>query len=228
MSNSPKTWTHASVSSKTERPHLYTSANHKVKLPPSGKGLEDGSSPKSSSLPISHRAYPGTTKHCDLVWLTQICHHVELTVPWVEKMEEACESRKLCYENLCIKCEDKGWACQLMPIEVGFDGFIGLSTTRLGLTTNRARWRATQQLQSGVERASSWIWSKVRKSTITCDKTALLPLTPSSPPSPYPSCTPSPSSPSPLPFPIPSSAYRASHSTCSPMASPDGWSCWRR
>ena len=38
--------------------------------------LEDGCWPKrSSSLPTSHRAYPGTTRHCDMVWHSQTRHH---------------------------------------------------------------------------------------------------------------------------------------------------------
>ena len=108
-----------------------------------------------------------------------------------------------------------------MPIEVGCRGFTGRTTTsyltRLGLT-NRARRRATQQLQTAAERASSWIWSKVRKST-----TAWLNRPPSSF-LPYPHPTP-PHSPFPHPLPpsphhlhpFPSSAYRASSSTCSPQ-----------
>ena len=81
-------------------------------------------------------------------------------------------------------------------IEVGCRGFIGRTTTsyltRLGLT-NRARQRATQQLPTAAERASSWIWSKVRKSTTVWQN---------SPPSsllPYPHPTPTPPSPHPLP-----------------------------
>ena len=120
-----------------------------------------------------------------------------------------------------MECEDKGWASQVMPIEVGCRGFAGRTTTsyltRLGLT-NRARRRATQQLQTAAEKASSWIRSKVRKST-----TAWLNRPPSSF-LPYPHPTP-PHSPFPHPLPpsphhlhpFPSSAYRASSSTCSPQ-----------
>ena len=40
------------------------------------KGLEDGCWPKrSSSLPTPHRAYPGTTRHCDMVRHSQARHH---------------------------------------------------------------------------------------------------------------------------------------------------------
>ena len=147
---------------------------------------------------------------------------VELTVPWEENMEEAFERKKLRYENLRMECEDKGWARQVMPIEVGCCGFIGRTTTsyltRLGLT-NRARRRATQQLQTAAERASSWIWSKVRKSTTAWQNrppSSLLPYPHPTPPQPHPSPTLS----LPLPttsIPIPSSAYRASRSTCSPQ-----------
>ena len=34
---------------------------------------------------------------------------LELTVPWEENMEEAFERNKLCYENLRMECEDKGF-----------------------------------------------------------------------------------------------------------------------
>ena len=43
---------------------------------PRSKGLEDGCWPKrSSSLPTPHRAYPGTTRHCDMVRHSQARHH---------------------------------------------------------------------------------------------------------------------------------------------------------
>ena len=144
---------------------------------------------------------------------------VELTVPWEENMEEAFERKKLRYENLRMECEDKGWACQVMPIEVGCRGFIGRTTTsyltRLGLT-NRARRRATQQLQTAAERASSWIWSKVRKSTTAWQNRPPSSLLPYPHPTPHPSPTLSLPPPT-TSIPIPSSAYRASRSTCSPQ-----------
>ena len=170
------------------------SIRHESEDPRSCKGLEDGCWPKrSSSLPTPHRAYPGTTRHCDMVWHSQVCVIiVELTVPWKENLEEAFETKKLRYENLRMECEDKGWACQVMPIEVGCRGFIGRTTTsyltRLGLT-NRARRKATQQLQTAAERASSWIWSKVRKSTTAWQNrppSSLLPYPHPTPPFPHP------------------------------------------
>ena len=126
-----------------------------------------------------------------MIWHSQACCIVELTVPWEMNMEEAFERKKLWYKNLHMECEDKEWAYQVMPIEVGCRGFIGRTTTsyltRLGLT-NRAIWRVTQQLQTAVERASSWIWSKIRKSTIARQNrppSSLLPYPQPTPPQPH-------------------------------------------
>ena len=91
---------------------------------------------------------------------------VELTVPWEENMEEAFERKKTRYETLRTECEDNGWTCQVLPIEVGCRGFIGRSTTsylsKLGLTSHMRR-STIQRLQSAAEGASSWIWSKARQ-----------------------------------------------------------------
>ena len=88
---------------------------------------------------------------------------VELTVPWEENMEEAYERKKTRYETLRTECEDNGWTCHVIPIEVGCLGFIGRSAmtylTKLGLTS-RVRKRTIQRLQAVAENASSWIWSK--------------------------------------------------------------------
>ena len=158
-----------------------------------------------------------------MVWHSQARHHcgADCTMEG-EHGRSLREKKKLGYENLRMECEDKGWACQVMPIEVGCRGFIGRTTTsyltRLGLT-NRARRRAIQQLQTAAERASSWIWSKVRKSTTVWQNrppSSVLPYP--QPPHPNPTLPPpSPSLPPTTSIPIPSNAYRASRSTCSPQ-----------
>ena len=139
-------------------------------------------------------------------------------------MEETFWGKKFRYENLRIECENKGWARQVMPIQVGCRGFISLTTTSYMTRlrpTNRARRRATRQHQTAAERASSWIWSKVRKST-TAWQIAFLPLsfltpppthhlTPTNPPTPNPTPTPNPpNTTTTTSIPIPSSAYRTS------------------
>ena len=100
--------------------------------------------------------------------------------------------------------------------------------TRPGLT-NRARRRATQQLQTAVERTSSWIRSKVRQST-----TAWLNRPPSSL-LPYPHPTPLRPHPSPTTvsphhlhrYPLECIQSIPQH-LLPPVTSPCGWSCWRR
>ena len=47
---------------------------------------------------------------------------VELTVPWEGNMEWAYE-RKLCrYEEVREVCDDRGWICDVLPVEVGCRG----------------------------------------------------------------------------------------------------------
>ena len=91
---------------------------------------------------------------------------VELTVPWEENMLEAYERKKTKYETLRSECEEKGWSCHVLPIEVGCRGFVGHTTisflTKLGLSS-RPRKTVTLRLQVAAEHASSWIWSKARK-----------------------------------------------------------------
>ena len=43
---------------------------------------------------------------------------VELTVPSEENMEEACERKKLCYENLRMECEAKDGHVKWCPLRL--------------------------------------------------------------------------------------------------------------
>ena len=197
----------------------------RAKVPPSCKGLEDGCWPKrSSSLSTSHRAYPGTTRHCDMVRHSQARHHCGADCTLGGE-----HGRSLREEETPVRESMHGmWRQRMglskMPIEVGCRGFIDRTTTsyltRLGLT-NRARRRATQQLQTAAERASSWIWSKVRKST-----TAWLNRPPSSllpyPPTPHPNPPPSPS----LPPPPPSLSPRVHTEHPAALAPPNDITRW--
>ena len=82
---------------------------------------------------------------------------IELTVPWEENQEEAHEWKKNCME--------KGWICHVIPIEVGCRGFLGHSVisflSKIGIT-GRSLKVTSNRLQTAVQYASSWIWSKVR------------------------------------------------------------------
>ncbi len=105
-----------------------------------------------------------------IVWsdATKRVHLAELTVPWEDNMQEAYERKKAKYDPLRADCEDKGWSCQVFPIEIGCRGFIGRSTisflTRLGVNNHKMR-AVTKRLQTAAERASSWIWSKSHDNT---------------------------------------------------------------
>ena len=107
-------------------------------------------------------------------------------------------------------------ACQVMPMEVGYRGFVGRTTTsylsRLALT-NRARRRATHQRQTAAERASNWIWSKVRKSTTAWRNrppSSLLPYPHPTPPNPtLPTDPLTPSQPPPSLSPLMHTEHRA-------------------
>ena len=154
-----------------------------------------------------------------VIWSDTVKHVaiIELTVPWEGNMEEAFERKKL-------------QACQVIPIEVGCRGFIGRTTTsyltRLGLM-NRARRRATLQLQATAERASSWIWSKVRKST-AARQISLFPLSSPAPtpPNPYPYPHPLPSSPNHLHSYSLECIQSIPQRFLPPVTPPSGWSCW--
>ena len=90
---------------------------------------------------------------------------VELTVPWEENVEEAYERKKARYEDLRAECEDNGWSCVVLPVEVGCRGFVGRSVFKflslLGVN-GRKKSTITTRLQEEAEKASRWIWSKAR------------------------------------------------------------------
>ena len=90
---------------------------------------------------------------------------IELTVPWEDNMEWAHERKAARYADLKAQCEDKGWACQVFPIEVGCRGFVGRSVLalmkRLGVKP-RATQALVKALQETAESSSSWIWSARR------------------------------------------------------------------
>ena len=52
---------------------------------------------------------------------------IELTVPWEENWEEAQEQKKNRHETLHAYCVEKGWTCQVIPIEVCCCSFLGHS-----------------------------------------------------------------------------------------------------
>ena len=92
---------------------------------------------------------------------------IELTVPWEGNMEYAYERKKTRYETLRSQCEERGWSCHVLPVEVGCRGFVARSMSSLfaqiGLSSCDTR-KTNRSLQCAAERASCWIWTRARKS----------------------------------------------------------------
>ena len=90
---------------------------------------------------------------------------LELTVPWEENGEEAHERKKNRYETLRADCVEKGWIWHVIPIEVGYRGFLGHSVTsflsKIGIT-GRSLKVASNRFLTVAQYASRWIWSKAR------------------------------------------------------------------
>lgn len=78
---------------------------------------------------------------------------LELTVPLVERMEEANERKS--------SCQSRGWRAKCWPVEVGCRGFAGQSLCRaytaFGITGVRRR-RAITATRDAAEKASRWLW----------------------------------------------------------------------
>ena len=95
----------------------------------------------------------------------QFTYHYELTVPWDENREEAQERKKNRYETLRADCVKKGWICHVIPIDVGCRVSIGHTVisflSKIGIISCSLKV-ASNQIQTTVQYASSWIWSKAR------------------------------------------------------------------
>ena len=90
---------------------------------------------------------------------------IELTVSWEGNQEEVHEQKKNRYETLHANFVKKSWICHVIPIGVCCRGFLGhsiilfLSKIRI---TGRSLKVASYRLQTTVQYASSWIWSRAK------------------------------------------------------------------
>ena len=95
-------------------------------------------------------------------------HLVELTVPWEGNIDLANEKKRTKYDQLRMDIEAKGWACKVLPIEVGCRGFLARSMIHylrgIGLRGRELR-QTTRQIESAAESASAWIWQATRPLT---------------------------------------------------------------
>ena len=80
------------------------------------------------------------------------------------------ERKKEKYEPLRAECEDRGWECKVLPVEVGCRGYIARSTASylrgIGLNGQEQR-KATKEIQLAAETSSSWIWQSAKRPRVT-------------------------------------------------------------
>ena len=102
-----------------------------------------------------------TTLRPDLsLWSTetkQVLLLRELTVPWEENIEVACERKLEKYQELVEQCKVNKWRTGRYPIEVGCRGFAGRSVcrvlSRLGMIGEKKR-KAIRAISESAEKAS--------------------------------------------------------------------------
>ena len=194
----------------------------RAKVPHSCKGLEDGCWPKrSSSLPTSHRAYPGTTRHCDMVRHSQARHHCGTDCTMGGE-----HGRSLWEKETPVRESTHGMRRQRMGLSSdAHRGWLSwLHRSNNNLIPNQA-WTNKQGQTEGHTAASNssgkgiqldLVQSQKEHHSMTKSPSFLSPSLPTPHPTPHPSPTLSLPPPT-TSIPIPSSAYRASRSTCSPQ-----------
>ena len=86
---------------------------------------------------------------------------IELTVPWVDRIEASNVLKTEKYSGLAKDLEDSGFRVKLMPVEVGVRGLVWKSAytflTQIGLSS-RERTKAMTKMSEAAEAASCWIW----------------------------------------------------------------------
>ena len=97
---------------------------------------------------------------------------IELTVPWEENIEVACERKLEKYQELVEQCKVNKWRTACYPIEVGCRGFAGRSVcrvlSRLGMIGEKKR-KAIRAISESAEKASRWLWIKRAEPWSTTD-----------------------------------------------------------
>ena len=105
-------------------------------------------------------------KICSVVRFKEECSPHRIDCPLEKKtQEEAHERKKNWYETLRADCVEKGWICLVNPVDVGCHGFLGHSVisflSKIGITGCCLKV-ASYLLQTTVQYASSWIWSRAK------------------------------------------------------------------
>lgn len=53
-------------------------------------------------------------------------------MPWEDAVGEAYKCKKLRYSNLAPEAGQKGWRTWMLPVEVGYRGFVAMAAEREG------------------------------------------------------------------------------------------------
>ena len=116
-----------------------------------------------------------TTLRPDLIlWSTETRQVplIELTVPWKENIDVACERKLEKYQELVEQCKFNKWRSARYPIEVVCRSFAGRSVckilSRLGMIRKKKR-KAIRVISESAEKASRWLWMKRSEPWSTTD-----------------------------------------------------------
>ena len=111
------------------------------------------------SLPVETEERPDMAVFCEVRKKLRL---LELTVCWESGMEAARLRKERRYATLVERCEEQGWGCECLPIEVGARGFVGNRTMslfhHLGLSKLETR-KMIDRLQEAAESASRFVWN---------------------------------------------------------------------
>ena len=111
------------------------------------------------SLPVETEERPDMAVFCEVRKKLRL---LELTVCWESGMEAARLRKEKRYATLVKRCEEQGWGCECLPIEVGARGFVGNRTMslfhHLGLSKLDTR-KMIDRVQEAAESASRFVWN---------------------------------------------------------------------
>lgn len=91
---------------------------------------------------------------------------LEMTVPWVDRMEEPQERKKEKYQELVEDCQRNSWRTGCMPVEESSWGFACHSLSKacatVGITCVNRKWginnnmEATKKVSSCLKKGEKW------------------------------------------------------------------------
>ena len=100
-----------------------------------------------------------------MVWFKEDCPSHRIDCPLERKPGGGTQTEENRCETLRADCVEKGGICRVIPTEVGCLGFLGHSVisflSKIGITGCSLKV-TSYRLQTTVQYASSWIWSRAK------------------------------------------------------------------